>query len=56
MKVFEFKVYLQTLSTRYSVNKLPVRIPGSKNDVSKSESLVFGNFDIDLAQSLEQKP
>ena len=39
----------QTLSTRYSVNKLPVRNPGSKNDVSKFERLAFGSFDVDLA-------
>ena len=44
---FKLHIQSQTLSTRYSVNKPPVRNPGSKNDVSKSERLVFGNFDVD---------
>ena len=38
------------------VNSLPVRNPGSKNHVSKSESPVFGNFDVNLARHSKLKP
>ena len=56
----QFQAEIDNVRVTFDINSLPVRNPGSKNDVCKSEirssRLVFGNFDVDLAGRSELKP